>query len=108
MVVDCIQTGEVKYLRTELRGDIYDRLEFFAKSLGTATGKYNFSVAIERLLDLIPMYQKIMELDQRIACLESNSFEPKPVEKEIEKREKPKDVLTLLGGHKIEDEKIES
>lgn len=101
-MVDCIQTGTVKYLRTELKSEVYDRLEGFAQSLSTATGKYNFSVAIERLLDLIPIYQKVLELDQRISCLESNSFQVETKEKEIEKKDKPKDVVTLLGGHKIE------
>lgn len=86
-----------KFLRTLLRSDVYDRLESYAQCYCTGLGKWDFGIAIERLLDTCEIHDKFDMIESRLSLLESQS------DKEQDKvKEKPKEV-GLLGKNKTEE-----
>jgi len=85
--------GEI--LRTILKKDVKDRLTLFAKSLSTGMDKWDYGVAIERLLDDRELIFQIDELKNRIEELEL-----KDLEKEQEEQDDGKKVVELFGGNK--------
>ena len=83
-----------KLLRTILRADVYDRLENYAKSLGTGRGHWDFGVAIERLLDWATLDEKFMLINERLIQLETKILgEDMPQNKT--------DKTYLVGGYDI-------
>jgi len=93
-----------RVLRTVLKDELYDKLELFAKSLSTGYGKWDFGVAIERLLDLMKHEQRLDELEQRIQDLEVAVIE-QPVKQEQDNKPVKVDEEVLLGKHHLDKEK---
>lgn len=87
---------ESKFLRTLLRADIAERLEIYAKSLQTGMGKWDYGVAIERLLDNLEFVQEVSILQQRIDELEVLLLNSSSLNKEEKQTE---DEEQLLGRH---------
>ena len=81
-------------LRTLLKKDVYDRLELFAKSLATGMNKWDFGVAIERLLDFAEFSEDISALDSRITDIEMTVLQQKAEPKKVDSDE------DLLLGNK--------
>lgn len=86
---------EPVFFRTLMDKAVVDELKLYAQSMCTATGKWDYNVAIRDLLFKASIYEKIMELDMRLGILES-----KPQD-EI-KKEVKKDELKLLGKRGVE------
>lgn len=86
-----------KYLRTLLRSDVYDRLESYAKSLSSGLQKWDFGVAIERLLDYSELFDRLDIIEARLDNVEK---EDKDIEIPKEKKANEKESLGLLGGRK--------
>ena len=94
---DELITGRV--LRTVLRPDVYNKLEDYARTLTTGFGKWDFGVAVERLLDLAELDERFSLLDERIRLLEMRTLAPE------DKREENKDEMVLGTYHLKKGEK---
>ena len=70
---------KTKFLRTLVREEVYNRLVAYAQSLSTGSGKWDFGVAIESLLNMKDnqyMYQQLLEQHEiRILELEMKEDE---------------------------------
>lgn len=73
--------GEI--LRTILRKDVKDRLTQYAQSLATGMDKWDYGVAIERLLDEKIDALKLEQFEQRLDNIE---FKLDNTEEEVEKK----------------------
>lgn len=103
------QELDSKYLRTLLRSDVYDRLEEYAKSLKTGYDKWDFGVAIERLLDTMDLNYIINDHELRLHDLETKEDSmniPAPELVQVSKESSDSDLNLLGSFHNKEINKV--
>jgi len=92
----------IRILHTELPDEVFRDLKYYAQSLSTARGYWDFGVAIKRLLDLSRFEVQFKQLEERIIFLEGQLINK---EFEIDDAVEEYDSIEMLGGYKIKGEK---
>lgn len=93
------ENEQSKFLRTVLRKDVYARLETLAQEYSTGYGKWDFGVAIQRLLDFYEEHSTVAQINGKLDVLLSQAYalEQEQVQDEV-KEEKG---IEMLGGENI-------
>ena len=95
-----------KFLRTVLRKDVHDRLTDHAKHFTTGTGKWDYGVAIQHLIDFHKEHSTVATINAKLDVLLSSVYSNEQMDtSRDEVPEQKEDPGTeMLGGEIIKHE----
>lgn len=99
-----VQEGEHgTFLRTVLRKDVHDKLTKFAQSYSTGIGKWDYSVAIQILLDFYEQHSTVAQMNGKLDVLLSSVYAQDQFEEtdDVKKESKEESGTEMLGGEKL-------
>ena len=88
------------YLRTVLRNDVHERITQFAQSFSTGYGKWDYSVAIQILLDFYEQHSTVAQINGKLDVILSSIYSQQQFE-ETDDVKKEESGTEMLGGEKL-------
>lgn len=87
-----------KFLRTVLRKDVHEDLTAFAQQYSTGIGKWDYSVAIQILLDFYKQHSTVAQINGKLDVLLSSVYADEAKSEEPVEEESGTE---MLGGERL-------